>query len=315
MIPGRNDDRRHAPLWNLRPKEAQVLRLEGVVVGADVLALLGLGLPRQGGVVDLEVVGALQDAEVRGDEVPGIDLNNVPGDEELGVLVHLDPVPEDEHLGGEHVREALHQVRGLLVLQEAEDPGDENDESKHGAEVQVVGLVLEVVSDEAQHRAEPQKQREEPGQLLHEHDAHGSFLGRGEHVCSPFILQGLDLGGGQPGLEGGSQAGLEVPKGLLVLRQNHILLQLVLTLLLGRFLFGRVGHDPKGFGLMMGLLRSLSLVKGKLGKLIIKKRGRGWCGVSREGEGRGRGDSTRSIEWKGFVTLIMSANLLTFILK
>ena len=153
-------------LARLRTEEAKILSLEGILMSTDSLPLLGLTLSGKGGVINLEVIGAFQDTEISGYKISSVDFDDITGDEFLRVFEVLGSVTEDHDLGGEHVREGLHQIRTLLVLEETEDSGDEDDETEDDTEVKVIHLFLKPESDKAEDSSEPQEQGEEAGELL-----------------------------------------------------------------------------------------------------------------------------------------------------
>mmetsp|Transcript_18870 Transcript_18870/g.38698 ORF Transcript_18870/g.38698 Transcript_18870/m.38698 type:complete len:959 (+) Transcript_18870:1132-4008(+) len=156
-----DDDSLAGSLGDLSSEEAEVLGLEGVIVGALLPTLLGLVLSGKRGLINGEVVGALEDAHVGGDEVSGVDEDDVSRDELNGILVTGLAIPHDEDLGGKHVGERLHETVGLLVLDEREDTGGENNEEQHDTEVKVVLGTLKTVADKAEDASAPKEEGEE----------------------------------------------------------------------------------------------------------------------------------------------------------
>ena len=81
MVSSLDNDSLAGSLRNLSSKEAEVSSLERIVVCALEFAFLGLVLSSEGGLVNNEVVRALEDAEVSGDEISGVDEDDISGDE------------------------------------------------------------------------------------------------------------------------------------------------------------------------------------------------------------------------------------------
>ncbi|WVZ73285.1 hypothetical protein U9M48_021611 [Paspalum notatum var. saurae] len=109
----------------------------------------GQRLPRERGLVDLERV-PLQQPGVGGDDVTELDADDVPGDEDGGVLLLPLAVPEDLGLGREARHEGGGGVAGVVLLDEA-DGGVDEEEGDDADEVLPVGRLAAAVGEHDGH--------------------------------------------------------------------------------------------------------------------------------------------------------------------
>jgi hypothetical protein len=205
-IAGGDDDAHSCPKGHMGAGEGHAEAITDAGGGVDGdRALDGRdGLAGEGGLVDLEVAD-LDQAEVGGDGVARLEVDEVADDEGLGADTAAAAVAEHVGLGDDHRVEGSDRLLGAVLLEEADHSVDEDD----GADDQGVDVVAEERGDDGGGDEDDDERLDE----LIEEAAEGGLTPAGGHPVGAVATEASGGLGRAEAVRGVAADGLERRRG------------------------------------------------------------------------------------------------------
>ena len=189
---------------------------EGGVRRDDLFRVLfrGHALARERGFLDLERRGR-DEAHIRGDDVARFQLDDVAGDDLL--TCEMPPLAVAQHLGKclVHILQGFHGVLRLVLLDDADDRVQDDDEQDDAGVDELAVLSLHEGDDRGDYRRHDEHDDHDVLELLQELDDQALFLRLFERVLAVLGGALLRLCGGKTLLRRG-KCGEDFVRGLVV---------------------------------------------------------------------------------------------------